>query len=556
MADSFSQPAAYWLRRADKQRQAGQPLRAAMLERHAARVEPENDQAQMRYVTALMDLRCYRSSLREAFGALARKPERQALYGPIAQCLTALDQPDEADDALALCRQQGLFLQEDALWEPWQQEPARGRNRLECLLDLACLRLMRGDLSGASACLQRARRFPGASARREEVKAILWEARHQPQLANRAMAHALRLEPENVRLLCSAAGMLARHGHESAALLLLAKAAAYAAVPREWQAVCVTAEMLGEMSLPISMLERAVENEGDLFILYYDLCVCHLRRGELFEAAECIHLCQDMDPDDVPGSFLFQLVEELIRDGYTQPEKVSVRSRVVSWYDLPNPDLLAFFMQPLMEAAASGPKALASLLQEDASMRRLYLFALSAEHDQAEDWLPGLVSVLPPGEAEALLREILLLTTERQLVKRKARELLSAMGAPAPYLLRDQCRLLLDDPAAPARRATFRQRYLTRRISRGAALTADEGFPLWAMEQIHRMSRAQRTGVVADPARIWPMALALRYNALRRHQPVHIPLEELNPIRLKHLVQALQILNSLDTKEAPIHEDH
>ena len=556
MADSFAQPAAYWLRRAEKQRQAGQPLRAALLERHAARVEAENDQAQLRYAMALLDMRCYHSCLREAFGALARKPERQALYGLIAQCLTALDQGEEAADASALCPAPCSFWEEEPLWEPWRQESARRKARLEGLLSLCCLRLMNGDLSGASAYLQKARRFPGPSARREELQAILWEARHQPQKANRAMRRALEIEPRNVRLLCSAACMLARHRHPSAALFLLAKAAAYAAGPEEWQAVCVTADTLGDTNLPLAMLERAVEGEGDQYILYYNLCVCRLRRGQLAEAEDCIRLCQELDPDDVPGQFLFQLVEQLCYDRITDPEKVSVRSRLVSYYDVPNPELLTFFMQPLMEAADNGPQELAQLLCRESSMRRLYLFALSAGDDRAEEWLPGLCSALPPGEAEALLREILLLTPESLPVKRKALQRLSAMGAAAPYLLRDKGRLLLQDPSAPARRATFRQRYLTRRISRGALLADDDGFSLWAMAQIHRMSRAQRTRVVADPARIWPVALALRYNAQRRHQMVHIPLEGMNPTRLKYLAKALQILNSLDAKEALIHENH
>lgn len=556
MADSFAQPAAYWLRRAEKQRQAGQPLRAALLERHAARVEVENDQAQLRYAMALLDMRCYHSCLREAYGALARKPDRQALYGLIAQCLMALDQGEEAADASALCPVPTSFWEEEPLWEPWRQQPVRCQARLEGLLSLCCLRLMKDDLSAASVCLQKARRFPGPSARREELQAILWEARHQPQKASRAMRLALEIEPRNVRLLCSAACMLARHSHSSAALFLLAKAAAYAVGPDEWQAVCVTADELGDTNLPLAMLERAIQGEGDQYILYYNLCVCRLRRGQLAEAQECIRLCQELDPDDVPGRFLFQLVEQLCCDGMTDPEKVSVRSRLVFYYDVPNPELLAFFMQPLMEAAERGPQELAQLLCREAAMRRLYLFALSAGHDRAEEWLPGLCRALPAGEAEALLREILLLTPESLPVKRQTLKLLAAMGAAAPYLLRDRGRLLLQDPSAPARRATFRQRYLTRRISRGALLADDDGFSLWAMAQIHRMSRAQRTCVVADPARIWPAALALRYNALRRHQPVHIPLEGMNPARLKHLAKALQILNFPDAKEAPIHENH
>lgn len=556
IADSFEQPAAYWLRRAEKKRQEGQPLRAAVLERHAARVEPDNDQAQLRYVMALQELHCYQSSLREAFGALARRPQRQELYGLIAQSLTALDQLEEAADASALCPAQNPIWEDEPLWEPWRQELPKRQARLEGLLHMACLRLMSGDVSGAAAFLKQAERFPAPNARREELKALLLEARHQPKRAQTAMGRALRLEPRNPRLLCSAACMLSRLGRPNAARGLLMKAAAYAIRPEERQAVCLTGDFLGDCVVPIAMLDRACQGDGDQYVLHYDLCVCRLRRGELAQAAACIHLCREMDPDDVPGQFLFQLVEQLTHDQLTDPEQVSARSRLVSYYGVPCPELLNFFIQPLLEAAARSPQELASLLCTQPDMRRLYLFALSAGHDRAEALLPSLCSALPPREAEALLREILLQTPDPLPIKAKALSLLSAMGAPAPYLQREEGRLSLTDPACPARRATFRQRYLTRRISRGATLAVDEGFSLWALGQIHRMSRAQRTCVVADPARIWPLALALRYNALRCHQPVQIPLEELNPTRLRHLIHALQILNFPDAKEAPTHENH
>ena len=38
--DTFKRPAPYWLRRAEKCKQAGDLRRAAVLERHAARTDP------------------------------------------------------------------------------------------------------------------------------------------------------------------------------------------------------------------------------------------------------------------------------------------------------------------------------------------------------------------------------------------------------------------------------------------------------------------------------------------------------------------------------------
>ena len=75
--DAFQRPAVYWLKRAERQKQTGNLLRAAVLERHALRADESSDEAWESYVLTLRQLNCYEASNREAFAALAHSPARR-----------------------------------------------------------------------------------------------------------------------------------------------------------------------------------------------------------------------------------------------------------------------------------------------------------------------------------------------------------------------------------------------------------------------------------------------------------------------------------------------
>ena len=97
--DTFQRPAPYWLRRAEKCKQAGDLRRAAVLERHAARTDPGYAAGPASYALTLRQLHCYEASNREAFAALAYDPSRVALYGLIGQNMIALGHRQEGLDA-------------------------------------------------------------------------------------------------------------------------------------------------------------------------------------------------------------------------------------------------------------------------------------------------------------------------------------------------------------------------------------------------------------------------------------------------------------------------
>ena len=98
----FQRPAHYWLRRAEKQKQSGEMIRAAVLERHAVRAEPHSDAARMSYAFTLRQLHCYEASNREAFAALAQNPAHTAMFGLIGQNMLNMGMRRTGLDALSL----------------------------------------------------------------------------------------------------------------------------------------------------------------------------------------------------------------------------------------------------------------------------------------------------------------------------------------------------------------------------------------------------------------------------------------------------------------------
>ena len=135
--DTFQRPAPYWLRRAEKCKQAGDLRRAAVLERHAARTDPGYAAGPASYALTLRQLHCYEASNREAFAALAYDPSRVALYGLIGQNMIALGHRQEGLDAFSLyfnAPDDGqtvpapwdgdVYEMEEAYWEPPVQRRA------------------------------------------------------------------------------------------------------------------------------------------------------------------------------------------------------------------------------------------------------------------------------------------------------------------------------------------------------------------------------------------------------------------------------------------------
>ena len=549
MTELFQRPANYWLRHADRHKQSGDLIRAAVLQRHAMRAEPGSDAARMQYALTLRQLHCYEASNREAFCALAHQPELTELYGLIGCNMLNMGMRREGLDAL------GVYMNTTGTASaPWHDEacdlsevydypfPEHKRQaRLNGLLRIAAHRMARGDLDGAGRALSRAQQTPyrAANPQRDLVQAVYWINRQKPERCIAHLQRALEKDFFDVASLTSAAVLSRRMGTEIPARMLLVRAASLARTPAEFQLVCHTAASLDMVFIAHGMLKRASRRRSDRCPLLYDLCVCALKMGRLQEAARHIHLCREIDPDDVPSETLFGRVMAW-QERSIAPKQLRREAKGVSFSGSCTDEELSAFAAPFLTALQAEPFTL------DQSLRRRLLFLLTLPVTWPVSLLQLVCERLSPPEQEALLREVLMQHPAERPAKRFAMNALRHMGAPAPYAVWTRDRFLLADPErlfAPI--PTFRQRLLTLRIRQAVKLSDPQLIP-WALKVISRMSHARQCHVIGDHWKIWPLALAMRWRALHGLPPVQIPFETMSPLRLRALHQALAVIRNID----------
>lgn len=554
--DSFQRPAPYWLRRAEKCKQAGDLRRAAVLERHAARTDPGYAAGPASYALTLRQLHCYEASNREAFAALAYDPTRVSLYGLIGQNMIALGRRQEGLDAFSLYFNApddapdvpapwdgDVYEMEEAYWEL----PVKRRARLKGLMHIILSRMARGDMGGAAHALRRARRAPfqGPYARRDELTALWYERAGRPQEALAYVRRALRLRPRDAQLAASAACLLARLGKGGEAASALARAAVCAASPADELLVCLASEQLGAHEAAHAMLSRSLRRRADRYPVLFDLAVCLLKLGRLSEAGRYIHLCRELDPDDVPGEVLFNRVMDMEARDLT-PRQVKAEAAGISYYGSLNESELDQCLRPVTQAVSEGAEALAAALTEDAKLRARFLYMLSLPAEWPAHLLPSVCAAMPLREAQRLLREVLLTDSRGSLVKRVAMAMLVSTGASAPYAVWQDGRLGYVDPTQPPPPvASFYQRMLTRAVNRGADLAESEGFIPWALKRIRRMSEAGRRRLIADRGRLWPLAMSIAYRSERNLAPQRVDAARLSGTVRRELNDALRILRAL-----------
>jgi len=555
MNELFQRPANYWLRHADRHKQSGDLIRAAVLQRHAMRAEPGSDAARMQYALTLHQLHCYEASSREAFRALAAHPDQAELYGLIGCNMLAIGQRKEGLDAL------GYYMHmSPTASAPWHDEACdlaeaydypfhekKRQARLNGLLQMAARRIARGDLDGAGHALKRAQKTPyrGMHAQRELVLAVYWLHRGKPELCTLHLQHALEKDFFDIPTLTSAAVLSCRMDAQRPARMLMVRAATLAATPAEMQLVCHTAASLNMVFIAYAMLKRVLHRSADRCPILYDLCVCALKMGRLQEAARHIHLCREIDPDDVPSETLFARVMVWEQQGVT-PQALCKAAQNVSFYGACTFEEMNAYAQPFWEAAEEGPQGLADAILQDDRLRRRLLFIQTLPVEWPLMLLDGVCRHLPQTEREALLREVLMQHPAESAAKRYAMQTLHRMGVPAPYTCWTGDRLLLVDPDklfAPV--PTFRQRFLTRFIHKLARQYGEEMTP-WVLEVVSRMPHAQQCRLISDHWKVWPLAFTMRWHALCGLPPVHVPIQTMSTLRLAALKDALQTLHHID----------
>ena len=117
---SFQMPAYFWVRRAERSREEGQPVRALSLLRQATHEEPEERDWRLEYAWQLTRLSCYEASNRECLDLLARWPAAFSAFGLLTLNMMALGRMSECMDAYSIYTQ-FIRMHPDAMPE-WDED--------------------------------------------------------------------------------------------------------------------------------------------------------------------------------------------------------------------------------------------------------------------------------------------------------------------------------------------------------------------------------------------------------------------------------------------------
>lgn len=426
--DSFERPAIYWLRRAKQAEENGDPVRAAVLERHAMHAEPDNADVSLRYMLTLRRLGCYESSNREAFAALARGSKHMSLYGVIGQNLLDLDFRKAAFDAM------DVYLSSPRpSTEEWEDEvkphrradPAGGHGaypprgtvrhyRFRGLMDDSLPSRFPSERTGLSS----ARR----TVERHLSQAVFYARKGDVPHTRKCLHDALVLNPNDPTTLVGAVEPLQTLGLHAQACALLCRAALYACKPRERQLICQTSDQLGEPGIALAMLTRMQRQMPTRLPVCHDLAVALCRVGRAEEALRYAHLCREIDPDDLEGQWLLDCVTALTRGEKRRP----------AYWGVPDRERIDGLLAPLLQSFADG--SLAEELQNDPGTRQRFLYMMEMPLEQSLVVLKALAKEPLPRELLCpLLREALMRRPEDTPVKRYALEKLAELDEKPPY---------------------------------------------------------------------------------------------------------------------------
>ena len=514
----LQRPSAYWVRRASRHRREGNRKRAAALLRHALAQSPADGDLRLEYAKTLQEMECYEASNRVAFGALTRNPRSYAGYGLIGRNMLALGHAQEAMDAfsryLLAARRAGDTAEYDDDLDALEQHELAMRElraRHETMLTIATNRLAKGDLDGVRRALDRAIAAQDIDDRYDALQALLYQEQGDLVAATASAERACKRNRGSARAWCTLAGIYCQQGMRSKGAAALLMAAHQCIGTQDEQLYCYAAASLGFPSLALTVLRRSLKLSPDRLPAVFDACITMLKLGRIDAAEPLIHQCRDLDPSDVPARCTQRTIEQW-RDLELNPEQVRMAAKALPFYPLLSPAESNDSLAQLAKALGEGIGGFCEALQTDAGLYELLLYELGTSEHQLGRLVPLLVENLPKAFAEQMLREILVLQTPDDSVKRYAAAALINLGAPPPFVVWHAGRIAEIDPFVQTRRdSSITRLMLVRRMADLQRKTGDTRMMTHALHILYKMNGARRNGIVRDQTRIFRAALEQHY---------------------------------------------
>lgn len=538
--DSFFRPVSYWIERAQLNKQRGQFLRAAKIERHAKYCAPGNTTVMTYYALTLRDMHCYEASNRELFNAILTEPSKGELFGLIGMNLLDLGKHSQAMDAFSLYEQ---AMCKSHRPPPIWDEDARDLHELydfeynsECLegtLDEAESALENGDTDKAQALLERSEKSlqSAENARRDVLYARLHIALNDHADVEALLAHALETEPQSAAIALQVARILRTQDQKDRSIQLIERAALYAHTPDDEREVCALCEEIDRHDLAYAMLKRSLKEHPYRVPVCFNMAVAYLKKGDFKRAMALLDRCYAADPDDVICEGLYLRMRNLIQ---TDEASVQIFAQQACYYGLEEPYHMSLVIAPVLKLLMQGSDVFANEVANSRDMRRRFFYMVSNNPDYNTRLLSVAAAHTSKDSAERMLREYLLLEDRNLPIKQVAVSLLCELNAEPPYLLREKdCLFAYDPEYEDDLEAAFQQRIFRKRFQQAADIAGDDIIP-WCMLVLERLSNEQRKQLLSDEAHVWPAAMASYYCSFVARRSVILPRDVIDDQERSH----------------------
>ncbi|MEG0512871.1 MAG: hypothetical protein RR653_09155 [Clostridia bacterium] len=557
--DVFCRTVDYWLRCAQRCYKSGNLRRAAGLARHAARFEPRSEQASLFYATVLRELHCYEASNREVVSALARNCKCVEAYGMLARNLISLGRKREALDAFSFymsglqSNSQDLPIWDEEVYdleEKYYQKPGHPRARFHELLKLAADRMGANDCEGAKKLLEKSCMacFPKHCAERERLLSLFYVMVQSPQKAVAYALSALSFAPEACSIMVSAATVFNLVGQRQKALTLLLRAAALAHTVKDELMLCIAAQELHALPIARQMLLRNLKREPNRVPTCYNLSLCMFKSGMGDAALYYIHLCRELDPEDIASASLFTKAVAWSEKGEGD-EAVAWQANEFDFYGAQCAKEQEACLKQVTQWVQHDVQDFCDELSQNDQYYQRCLLAFSAKTQGAEHLLPTICEHLSAKEAQQLLYQVMLLPACPALLKRVAvAELIKREKRP-PFVIWQNDHIQLVNPTIePPAASRLLHRLLFRRVVLAAQYVGTHKMILYALQRIRYLTPKQRVHMANDRWHIWSLALAMRCTRVKQYSAVFMDISAFTRGRAEALENALQILRKIDHK--------
>lgn len=538
----FKRSSGYVHKKAMENRRGLHYLEAVELYRRALEQAPENEEIQLDLAETLSEMECFEESNRLLLRILSANMWAGEAYYGLAVNYYALQQREEAADALA----NYLHLCPDGpYWEDAQDmldtlsfmedEPEPYRQELMFRRGVAALARDQGDK--ALRLLKRALKIARNKARAHSVLSMAYLTRGDMDKAFYHAKMALAGDQGNVQARCALCLILQKMGKNRAAMGFLRKTEALCQSPADERMFLRAAQELGGKDLARHFLSMQAKVSPYRIATLHQLAAAYYAMNETGKAENLWVRILRIDAENVQAAAYLKILRG---GGSLDPEVVQAGA-------LPKEEAVSR-LTAIAAALAGGPESWREAWNQSDSLYQMVRWGFTLPDEKLHGaLLNGVYQAAraggDQGRAAGLIRELLTAPEVPEETRRRAVLLLCDLNYPTPYLMVYQKKLTQvtcapEQSGDPAAWRVFLKMFLIETRSLGKSREA----AFFAAQRWKRLDRAHRARAAGEEAYAWVLAMeALFLRSISREDLV-MKLVNRMPISLRRVQRAMNVL--------------